>query len=100
VILTKWLILTSYLDSQMGYDMLTLQDAKNRFSAVVEAALAGRPQEVTRRGKPAVVVVAAEEYHRLVKEAQAKRISFADHLGAFPDAQIPRAHAAPRDVEF
>jgi len=29
--------------------MLTLQDAKNRFSAVVEAAMSGRPQEVTRR---------------------------------------------------
>ena len=40
--------------------MWTLQDAKNRFSAVVEAALAGTPQEVTRRGKPAVVVVADE----------------------------------------
>ena len=30
--------------------MWTLQDAKNRFSAVVEAALAGQPQEVSRRG--------------------------------------------------
>jgi prevent-host-death family protein len=29
----------------------TLQDAKNRFSAVVEAALAGEPQRVTRRGR-------------------------------------------------
>lgn len=80
--------------------MLTLQDAKNRFSAVVEAALAGRPQEVTRRGKPAVVVVAAEEYHRLVKEAQAKRISFVDHLRAFPGEDTPRAKSTPRDVEF
>lgn len=51
--------------------MLTLQDAKNRFSAVVEAALAGRPQEVSRRGKPAVVVISAEDYHRLVEAAQA-----------------------------
>ena len=53
--------------------MLTLQDAKNRFSAVVDAALAGRPQEVSRRGKPAVVVVSAEEYHRLVRAAQARQ---------------------------
>ncbi|WP_372837307.1 type II toxin-antitoxin system prevent-host-death family antitoxin, partial [Puniceibacterium confluentis] len=52
--------------------MLTLQDAKNRFSAVVEAALSGRPQEVSRRGKPAVVVVAAEEYARLVRIAAAR----------------------------
>ncbi len=80
--------------------MLTLQDAKNRFSAVVEAALAGRPQEVTRRGKPAVVVVSAKEYHRLLKEARANRESFADHLMTFPVADVPRAEAIPRDVEF
>ena len=41
------------------------QDAKNRFSALVDAALAGAPQRVTRRGSPAVVVLAADEYERL-----------------------------------
>ncbi|MFX0543274.1 type II toxin-antitoxin system Phd/YefM family antitoxin [Roseovarius sp. S4756] len=80
--------------------MLTLHDAKNRFSAVVEAALAGRPQEVSRRGKPAVVVVSAEEYHRLVKAAQARRESFTEHLLAFPGGEVERAEAAPRDVAF
>ncbi|WP_206456241.1 type II toxin-antitoxin system prevent-host-death family antitoxin [Aurantimonas marina] len=39
-----------------------LQDAKNKFSAVVEAALNGRPQRVTRRGEAAVVVVSAKEF--------------------------------------
>ena len=83
--------------------MLTLQDAKNRFSAVVEAALAGRPQEVSRRGKPAVVVLAAEEYHRLLAEARGRRGSFAEHLMAFPgegDAPEDRAQARPRDIDF
>ena len=42
-----------------------LQDAKNKFSALVNAALAGEPQRVTRRGQPAVVVLATEEYDRL-----------------------------------
>ena len=42
-----------------------LQDAKNKFSALVNAALAGEPQRVTRRGQPAVVVLASEEYERL-----------------------------------
>ncbi len=45
----------------------SLQDAKNRFSAVVDAALAGEPQRDTRRGHPAVIVVAVEEYERLRK---------------------------------
>lgn len=80
--------------------MLSLQDAKNRFSAVVEAALAGHPQQVSRRGKPAVVVLAAEEYERLVRAAQAQRGSFADHLMAFPTEEQPRAEVRARDVEF
>lgn len=80
--------------------MLTLQDAKNRFSAVVEAALAGRPQEVSRRGKPAVVVISAEEYHRLLEAAQSRRGTFADHLLAFPGGPVERAQAEPRDVRF
>ena len=42
-----------------------LQDAKNKFSALVNAALAGEAQRVTRRGRPAVVVVSEEEYERL-----------------------------------
>jgi prevent-host-death family protein len=80
--------------------MWTLHDAKNKFSAVVDAALAGTPQEVTRRGKPAVVIISADEYHRLVKNAVQSRESFADHLMAFPGESVPRAQAVPRDVTF
>ena len=42
----------------------SVQDPKNRFSKVVEAARR-EPQTVTKHGKPAVVIVAAEEYKRL-----------------------------------
>lgn len=80
--------------------MWTVQDAKNKFSAVVDAALAGTPQEVTRRGKPAVVVLSADEYHRLVEVAVKARSSFADHLLAFPGGEMTRAGAVPRDVNF
>jgi len=80
--------------------MWTVQDAKNKFSAVVDAALAGTPQEVSRRGKPAVVILSADEYHRLIDGAVKARESFADHLMAFPGAEIPRAGAVPRDVSF
>ena len=80
--------------------MWTLQDAKNRFSAVVDAALKGAPQEVTRRGKPAVVVLAADEYQRLVAASGGKRESFAAHLMAFPGAEVPPMAVRLRDVEF
>lgn len=80
--------------------MWTLQDAKNRFSAVVDAALAGQPQEVSRRGKPAVVILSAEEYHRMLNSARRERESFAAHLLAFPGDDFERAEARPRDVNF
>jgi len=80
--------------------MWSLQDAKNKFSAVVEAALTGQPQEVTRRGKPAVMVISCEDYRVLIRDAQKRRESFADHLMAFPGHEVERAEVKPRDVAF
>jgi prevent-host-death family protein len=48
-----------------------LQDAKNQFSKVVDSALQGTPQVVTRRGVPVVVVLAAEQYDLLTQKEQA-----------------------------
>lgn len=62
-----------------------LQDAKNRFSAVVDAALAGDPQRVTRRGQPAVVVLAVEEYERLRLIEQANAPSLGELLLDIPE---------------
>ena len=42
-----------------------LQEAKNHFSEVVECALKKGAQTVTKHGKPAVVIVSAEEYRKL-----------------------------------
>ena len=79
-----------------------LQDAKNRFSAVVAAALAGEPQRVTRRGRPAVVILADEEYERLRHLEKAKAPTFAEHLLAMPqdDGEFERLQVRPRDVDF
>ena len=62
----------------------SLQDAKNRFSAVVNAALDGAPQTVTRRGAPAVVVLAVEDYQRLCRAGKAGAPTFIEHLLAIP----------------
>ena len=42
-----------------------LQEAKNRFSEVVDQALTHGPQTVTRHGREVVVIVSAEEYRRM-----------------------------------
>jgi len=41
-----------------------LQEAKNRFSEVVDRALSDGPQTITRHGRPTVVIVSALEYAR------------------------------------
>jgi antitoxin Phd len=61
----------------------SVQDAKNRFSEVVEAARR-EPQTVTKHGRPAVVVLSAEEYERLRRLQRLKAPSFADLLLAMP----------------
>jgi antitoxin Phd len=50
-----------------------LQEAKNRFSEVVDEALKKGPQTVTRRGKEAVVIMSSAEYHKMV--VQQKKLS-------------------------
>ena len=62
----------------------SLQDAKNRFSVLVNAALAGEPQRVTRRGRPAVVVLAAREYERLRRLEQADAPTLGELLLEMP----------------
>jgi antitoxin Phd len=66
----------------------SLQDAKNSFSAVVEAA-SREPQTVTKHGKRAVVVVAADEYERLRQLERLKVPRFTDHLLAMPTDNQP-----------
>ena len=80
----------------------SLQDAKNRFSAVVDAAVGGDPQRVTRRGKPAVVVVAVEEYERLRHLAKAKAPTFAELLLSIPQdgGEFERIRLSSRPVDF
>jgi prevent-host-death family protein len=80
----------------------SLQDAKNRFSAVVAAALAGEPQRVTRRGRPAVMVVAVEEYERLRHLERAKAPTFADLLLSIPQdgGEFERIELPSRPVDF
>ena len=79
-----------------------LQDAKNRFSAVVDAALGGEPQHVTRRGQPVVVVVAVDEFERLCRLDSASAPTFGRLLTAIPtdDGEFERLEVTPRDVEL
>ena len=76
-----------------------LQEAKQKFSQVVQRALDEGPQVVTRHGESVVVVVSIEEYRRLT----GGRSDFADFLRSAPDfdqLDLERRPDRPRDVEL
>lgn len=86
-----------------------LQDAKNQFSAVVAAAESGEPQLVTKRGRPAVVVLSVEEYQQMCKQRRLSKPSFIEHILAAPkrppeisdgEELFPRLDLEPRDLEI
>jgi antitoxin Phd len=78
----------------------SMQDAKNRFSEVVEAARR-TPQTVTEHGKSAVVVMDVAEYERLLRLARASAPSFADVILAMPqdDGEFPRRNVRACDIK-
>ena len=85
----------------MAHRNWSVQDAKNRFSEVVEAARR-TPQTVTKHGRPAVVVMDVLEYERLQRLERAQAPSFADVLLAIPqdDGEFHRSKVKMRDPEL
>ena len=77
-----------------------IEECGEKFSAVVEKALSGTPQEVSCGGKVVVMVLSREDYKFLLTENGQAPKSFADHLLSFPGREIERAQAKPRDVTF
>jgi prevent-host-death family protein len=84
----------------MSQDIWQLQEAKNRFSEVVDKALEEGPQTVTRHGKAVVVVLSKDDYNRL-QRAQGSLVEF---FRASPlvglDLDLERDQSPPRDVDL
>lgn len=47
-----------------------LQDAKTKFNELVKQAVTHGPQYITEHGEPTVVILSAEDYHKLTNPAQ------------------------------
>ena len=79
-----------------------LQDAKNKFSALVNAALAGEPQHVSRRGQPAVVILAAAEYDRLCRLERSHAPTLGELLLEIPqdDQEFDRISIPARPLDL
>lgn len=77
-----------------------LQDAKSRFSEVVEDALHRGPQWVTRRGMDAVVIVAARDYRKATAAKSSLVRFFRDSPLLGVKLDLTRSKEAARKVEL
>ena len=76
-----------------------LQTAKARFSELVQKSIDEGPQTVTRRGKPAVVVLSVQEYERL----RQRKPSLKEVLMSGPEGEFevpPRVRDSGREIDL
>lgn len=72
-----------------------LQEAKNRFSEVINLALTKGPQLITRRGEKTAVLVSYAEYEKLCK-AHGKLSEFFRE-SPLNGVEVNRDHSQPRE---
>jgi antitoxin Phd len=77
-----------------------LQDAKAHLSELVKKASSGQPQEITLRGKPAVIVLSTQQYEqlKLPKQSLVKFLRQSPLVGI--DINIKRDKSSMRDIEL
>ena len=76
----------------------TLQDAKSRFSELVNDALSGQPQLVSSQGQGSVVLLSAYEYDRLRQLEESQIPGFNGLLLEIPqdDQDFDQPNITPR----
>ena len=80
-------------------DRWTLQDAKNKFSQVVETAMShNRPQVITRRGKDSAVLLSFEAYQELVRPQRTLLESLLPEEPIGVELDIVRGRVCGQDV--
>ncbi len=77
-----------------------LQEAKSKFSQLVENAMRNEPQFVTRHGNNAVVVISFEDYKKIVKP-KTDLVTFLRN-SPFMEAELDNSRNKdfPREVEI
>jgi len=73
-----------------------LQDAKNKFSELVNHAQFDGPQEITRHGKKMAVVLSFADFQKLKKKKETLAEFFLN--SPLKDIEIERNRDFPRDI--
>lgn len=79
-----------------------VQEAKSRLSEVIERAQTEGPQTITKRGKPAAVVLSSEAYETLQRKKPGPNlVDFLLNSGPkFDDFEIERDKDTGREVDL
>ncbi|MCI5167011.1 MAG: type II toxin-antitoxin system Phd/YefM family antitoxin [Candidatus Electrothrix sp. GM3_4] len=77
-----------------------LQEAKNRFSRLVEQAQHNGPQIVTKHGRETVVIISADEYRRLIRPKKDIVRFFQESPLFGEDIDLTRSKETPRNIEL
>ncbi|MHC4872153.1 MAG: type II toxin-antitoxin system Phd/YefM family antitoxin [Planctomycetota bacterium] len=81
-------------------DHWQLQEAKSKFSHLVEKAQNHNPQIVTKHGKEAVVILSIEDYREMQKPEKSLVKFFKESPLAGEDLDIKRDKSLTRDIEL
>ena len=84
----------------MSHSTWQLQEAKNRFSEVVNKALEEGPQTVTRHGEEIVVILAKGEFNRLMKSQTSLLDFFRQSPLVGKELVLERDQSLPRDIDL
>jgi prevent-host-death family protein len=78
-----------------------LQEAKNKFSEVVEEALKSGPQTISRRGEETVVVLSVSEYRKMLLDRKKLSEFFRESPLAIEEIDFERDRGSLRaDVQL
>jgi len=77
-----------------------LQEAKNKFSRLVELARHDGPQIVTKHGQEAAVLLSIDEYRRLVRPKTSLVQFFQKSPLADVELDLTRSKETSRDIEL
>lgn len=77
-----------------------LQDAKSKFSMLVENAMHNEPQFVTKHGNNAVVIISYDEYKKITKP-ETDLVTFLRNSPLMgEELDISRSKDLPREIEL
>jgi prevent-host-death family protein len=84
----------------MNRPVWQLQEAKNRFSELVERAVTSGAQVITKHGRPVAVLISTDEYEKLAHPQPREKLVDILQRCPVPGFAIEKTRGPARDVDL